>query len=442
MIEPIIRIKNMSVIYNKGKENEFRAADNTSMEIYPGEYIIFFGPSGCGKSTTLYTILGVLPPTEGVVMVKGENPYAYTAEELVHYQTSVIGIMYQAFYLIPSLTIADNVTLPLIFKGVHPSIRKKRAQELLDRFGVGKHGHKLPEALSGGQTQRVSVARAFVNDPEILLADEPVGNLDSISAGQVMDTLNTINQKDKKTIILVTHDAKYLPYAHRVIYIKDGRVVRIVPNPEKKQIARVDQQKNLITEMEQLVKVHPYLSPSELKVKSIINYLTQDFTFEQLQRLEDISKLMIDGKMNSENFHALLIKEFKDGGVGVKSGLAEVMTEKIGKILAQSKDIRRYRRRLERNNFFDTDKDLINKLVKYLMDEYGHAVTPTQKKRLKETIYNRVAGLKKMDEFLASLMAPLDQGGLGFDKEMANRLTQYFEKLLMQGLETEDKGGH
>lgn len=442
MIEPLIRIKNMSVIYNKGKENEFRAADNTSMEIYPGEYIIFFGPSGCGKSTTLYTILGVLPPTEGLVIVKGENPYAYTAEELVHYQTSVIGIMYQAFYLIPSLTIADNVTLPLIFKGVHPSIRKKRAQELLDRFGVGKHGHKLPDALSGGQTQRVSVARAFVNDPEILLADEPVGNLDSISAGQVMDTLNEINQKDKKTIILVTHDAKYLPYAHRVIYIKDGRVVRIVPNPEKKQIARVDQQKNLITEMEQLVKVHPYLSPSELKVKSIINYLTQDFTFEQLQRLEDISKQMIDGKMNAENFYALLIREFKDGGVGVKPGLAEVMTEKIDKILSQSKDIRRYRRRLERNNFFDTDKDLINKLVKDLIGECGQAVTLVQKKRLKETVYNRVAGLKKMDEFLDSLMTSVEEGGLGFDKDLANRLTQYFEKLLIQGLETEDKGGH
>jgi ABC-type lipoprotein export system ATPase subunit len=303
MAEPIIRIRNMSIIYNKGKDNEFRASDNINMEIYPGEYIIFFGPSGCGKSTTLYSILGILAPTAGEVLVKGENIYEYDANDMVRYQTEVIGIMYQAFYLIPSLTIADNVTLPMIFQGVHPAIRRKKAEELLERFGVGKHAHKLPDALSGGQIQRVSVARSFINDPEIILADEPVGNLDSVSADAVMNTLDEINRRDKKTIILVTHDAKYLPYAHRIIYIRDGRVVRIVPNPEKKQVARVDKQKSMVTEMEQLVKIHPYLSASELKVKSMINYLTQDLNFEQIMRLEDFSKSMIEGKVDEEKFY-------------------------------------------------------------------------------------------------------------------------------------------
>ncbi len=433
-------MKNMSVIYNKGKENEFRASDGLNLEIYPGEYIIFFGPSGCGKSTALYTILGVLTPTEGEILVKGENPYEYTPQELVHYQTSVIGIMYQAFYLIPSLTIADNVTLPLIFQGIHPNIRKKRAQELLDRFGVGSHGHKLPEALSGGQTQRVSVARAFVNDPEILLADEPVGNLDSISAGQVMDTLDEINRRDKKTIILVTHDAKYLPYAHRVIYIKDGRVVRIVPNPEKKQIARVDQQKTLVTEMEQLAKVHPYLSPSELKVKSIINFLTQGQTLEQLQRLEECAKLMIDGMMQREQFYQILIDDLEKGGIGLPPTVAEDMTDKICRVLDQSKDVRRYRRRLERNNFFDTDRALINKLAKDLVDECDCKLEPKIRTRLKDNIYNRVSGLSRPEDFYLRLVKSVEDDGLGFTKELAEKMATYFEKLLIQGLEAEDKG--
>lgn len=438
MIEPIIRIKNMSVIYNKGKDNEFRAADNTSMDIYPGEYIIFFGPSGCGKSTTLYTILGVLPPTEGTVIVKGENPYTYTADEMVHYQTMVIGIMYQAFYLISSLTIADNVTLPLIFKGIHPTERKKRAQELLDRFGIGKHGHKLPDALSGGQIQRVSVARAFVNDPEILLADEPVGNLDSKSADAVMDTLDGINRREKKTIILVTHDAKYLPYAHRVIHIKDGRVVRIVPNPEKEQIAHLDQQSSLVTEMEQLAKIHPYLSPSELKVKSLINYLTQDFNFEQISRLEEFVKLMIDGKIDGKSFDKLLTNKYKDGGVGIDPGLAKVMTKKIDKILAQAKDIRRYRRRMESNNFFESEEGLINKLVADLLSECEKKLNAKEKKAFKELVYRRISGLIKKNGFEEALSTSIDKGGMGFDRKLANRVTQYFEKLLIQGLQTQE----
>lgn len=440
MVEPIIKIKDVSIVYNIGKENEFHASDHVNMEIYPGEYIIFFGPSGCGKSTILYCVLGVLPPTSGQILVKGENPYAYSAAQMVRYQTKVIGIMYQAFYLIPSLTIMDNVTLPMIFEGVPPNERKVHGQELLNRFGIGQHGHKLPDALSGGQIQRVSVARAFINDPQIILADEPVGNLDSKSADQVMDTLDEINRVDKKTIILVTHDAKYLPYAHRVIYVKDGKVVRIVPNPEKKQIAPVDKQKTLVTEMEQLAKVHPYLSPSELKVKSMINYLTQEFTLEQLNGLEKYSKLMIDGKITREQFYELLTASYENNGLEIKPSVATKMAEKIDKVLTQAKDVGRYRRRLERNNFYGTENNLIVKLLGYVIEEFDLKLDSRLKKRLKEVIYDRISGLHKKEKFIKQLYLPVKDGGLGFEKEEANKITQYFEKLLIQGIETEGKG--
>lgn len=442
MLDPIIKIKDMSIIYNKGKENEFRASDNINADIYPGEYIIFFGPSGCGKSTVLYSVLGVLRPTAGHVIVKGEDIYSYDANQLVRYQTRTIGIMYQAFYLISSLTIADNVTLPMIFEGIHPTIRRKRALELLNRFGIGQHAYKLPEALSGGQMQRVSVARAFINDPEILLADEPVGNLDSISTEQVMSTLKRINDEDKKTILLVTHDAKHLPYAHRVIHIKDGHIARIVPNPEKTQIAKVDQQKNLITEMETLVKIHPYLTPSELKVKSIVNYLTQDVSFEQLQRLEDFSKLVIDGVIDSHKFLRLLVQDYKKGGLGLHHDVARNMTYKIDKILTESKDFRRYRRRMEENNFFDTDKDLLKKLVRHVESECPQRLKAEAQKNFNDLVYGRASGLIKKEEFHDTLIKSPARGGAGLGIDIADNLTIYFEKIIMQGLSTDEKAGH
>jgi len=437
MPEPIIKVKDMSIIYHRGHENEFRASDNVNMEIYPDEYIIFFGPSGCGKSTLLYSILGILPPTDGKVLVKGEDIYGYNAEQMVRFQTKIIGIMYQAFYLIPSLSIVDNVALPQIFEGVPPAQRRIRALELLKRFGIDRQADKLPEALSGGQIQRVSVARSLVNDPEIILADEPVGNLDSISADQVMNTLDEINQKDKKTIILVTHDAKYLPYAHRVIYMKDGKVVRVVPNPEKKQIAKVDRQKTLVTEFEQLAKIHPYLTPPELKVKSIINYLTQDLTFEQLDRLEKTTRLMLEGKINREKFYEIVEENYKTGGVGLGPARAKVMAERIERILKQAEDVRRYRRRQDQGMFYSKEDDLIKKLLKHVSDEYGKLVAPWQKRIIKEAIRSRISGLIKKEEFIKKIGDPQTDGGAGLSKKDTEFVTRYLEKLLFQGLEIE-----
>ena len=427
----------MSIVYNAGRENEFRGSDNISVDIYPDEYIILFGPSGCGKSTLLYSILGILPPTSGNVFIKGEDIYRYNSEQMVRFQTKVIGIMYQAFYLIPSITIADNVALPQIFEGIPPAQRRARAIELCKRFGIDKQVDKLPEALSGGQIQRVSVARSLVNDPEIILADEPVGNLDSISADQVMNTLDEINSKDKKTIILVTHDAKYLPYAHRVFYLKDGKLIRIVPNPEKEQIAKVDKQKMLVTEMEQLAKVHPYLSPAELKVKSIINYLTQDITFEQLERLEKFSKMMLDRKISRENFYLALETPYEKGGVGLSKSRAELMTNRIEKILNQSTDVRRYRRRQDKGNFLTDEDGLVSKLLQYILEEYGNELETTRRARLKEAIKTRISGLYKKQEFSDILGRSVEKGGVGFNKRTAYNLTRYIEKLLIQGLEAE-----
>ena len=197
MQKPIITTKDVDITYNAGKSNEYKALRNVSVDVYAREYVILFGPSGCGKSTLLYSMFGVLPPQSGKIYVKGDSVYDLSPMELVHFQRKTMGIMYQSFNIIASITVLDNFTLPLIFAGVSKVKREKKAWELLKRFGIDGVAHKVPTNLSGGQQQRVSVARSLVNDPEILIADEPVGNLDRISSEAVMNTLSDINSQDK-----------------------------------------------------------------------------------------------------------------------------------------------------------------------------------------------------------------------------------------------------
>jgi ABC-type lipoprotein export system ATPase subunit len=440
MPEPIIKLKDLEITYNLGKSNEYKATRGVSMEVFPGEFVAFFGPSGCGKSTIFYSILGILAPSAGELYVDGHNPYAYSPEEMVNFQTNTIGIIYQAFFLINSISVIDNVVLPQIFHGIPPGKRRKWALELLKRFDMDMHGEKFPDNLSGGQSQRVSVARSMVNNPKILLADEPTGNLDSVSTKQVMDSLEEINRVDKKTVVIITHNAAQLSYCHRVFYMKDGKLERVVPNPEKKQIAKVDKQKMLVTEMEKLSKIYPYDSPVRLKVKSLVNFLTQEYNFDQVLRLEEFVELMVERKICKDEFIGLLTKKFHEGGLGATLAEGRYMAERVEAILEQSEDIRRFRRRFMNNNFFSKEGSLLRRLTGYLEKEYQKKLEPVRKKRLRDLVYKRVASLIGREEFEGALRLSLNGGGLGFGRKQARHLTLYFEKMLTQGLETKGHG--
>ena len=151
MAKPLIVCRDLNITYNKGKSNEFKALQNVNTDIYEGEYIILFGPSGCGKSTLMYAIQGSLPPAEGTLLIRGDDVYSYPPAERVFFQRHVMGIIFQSFNLIGSLSVLDNVALPMIFCDANKSTRERRAQQLLDRFGVGQVSHKIPSMLSGGQ---------------------------------------------------------------------------------------------------------------------------------------------------------------------------------------------------------------------------------------------------------------------------------------------------
>lgn len=219
----LIEIKSLKKIYDKGKENEFHALDGIDLVIEKGDFISIMGVSGSGKST-LMNIIGCLDkPTSGLYMLDGQEIEKLSQGELVKIRRNKIGFIFQNFNLLPRMQAVKNVELPLVYKGVRPKERRKRAKKMLSEVGLEKKVRHKPSMLSGGEMQRVAIARALVNDPTILLADEPTGNLDTKSGNQVMELLKGLNKKGV-TIIVVTHDQKIADQTKRIVNIIDGKI--------------------------------------------------------------------------------------------------------------------------------------------------------------------------------------------------------------------------
>jgi putative ABC transport system ATP-binding protein len=218
----IIETHSLTKIYKTGKI-EFKALNNVSLKIKEGDFIALMGPSGSGK-TTLMNIIGCIDrPTSGDIFLEGQNLSTLHDSQLAEIRSKKIGFVFQTFNLIPNISALKNITLSMIFAEVPRSSRETIALELLKNLGLEKFTKNLPSELSGGQQQRVALGRALINNPSIILADEPTGNLDSSTGIQIMNLLSSIN-KEGKTIILVTHDASLKKYANRIITMKDGEI--------------------------------------------------------------------------------------------------------------------------------------------------------------------------------------------------------------------------
>jgi putative ABC transport system ATP-binding protein len=223
MSESLIDLKGVTRVFVTD-EVETHALAGIELTIDRGEYVSISGPSGCGKSTLL-AILGLLDsPSQGTYLLKGGPVQDLKMSERARIRNREIGFIFQAFNLIGDLTVYENVELPLTYRGMPGSERKKRAMDALDRVGMSHRMKHYPAQLSGGQQQRVAVARALAGDPSILLADEPTGNLDSANGEAVMELLGELNRAGS-TICVVTHDPRYAAHASRAIHLLDGRVV-------------------------------------------------------------------------------------------------------------------------------------------------------------------------------------------------------------------------
>ena len=219
----ILEVNHLSKTYGKG-DTMVKALDDVSFTVEQGEFVAIIGPSGSGKSTLLHILGGVDTPTSGSVIIGDEDISKLNETALAVFRRRQIGLVYQFYNLIPILTVEENLTLPLLLDGRKPD--KRQIDSLVNRLGLSKRLNHLPNQLSGGQQQRVSIGRALINNPALMLADEPTGNLDSENSKEIVSLLRQFNKELNQTVIIITHDEKIALSADRIISIEDGKITR------------------------------------------------------------------------------------------------------------------------------------------------------------------------------------------------------------------------
>jgi ABC-type lipoprotein export system ATPase subunit len=436
---PLIEIKNASVVYNEGSDNQVNALLGASLEIEPQEYIIIFGPSGCGKSTLLNVIAGLEKPTHGEAYIDSEDLNEMNADQLAKFHCVKIGMIFQAYNILPSLSVRDNIILPQMFLGANDrKNRRAKADKLLDKFGILAQANKAPSELSGGQQQRIGIARALINDQPIVLADEPVGNLDSKSAQNVLDILKELNEKDKKTIIMVTHNPEYLDCAHRVFYMKDGKIEREIVNkkhPNLKPKEKITPQEK---ELDLLMRSFPGFSEAQLhmlmipfKAKILSEYLLASEDVDQIQRLEELVRKRMLGKLAGYEFRMMLDRPIEKGGVGLDERTAINYSHEAEKILEGAKllqkNLKETASKLNLEEF-----DLKVKLIsRYLTRSFIKEIDERQKNRLEHLVKIRMTNEIGKEMFSKVLDKPFKEGGVGLDKRIVKKIVKDVEIILL-----------
>jgi putative ABC transport system ATP-binding protein len=430
-MEPIISIDKIQVIYNQGKSNESRALEKTSLKIYPKEYVIIFGPSGCGKSTLLYSIAGLQRLTTGDITISGKSLAKMTKREMLHLHQSGIGLIFQAFYLIPSLKVLDNVCLPRAFRGESASKRKKDGMETLKRYGILEQAEKYPSELSGGQKQRVAIARALINKPNIVLADEPVGNLDSESARNVLQILKDLNEVDEQTIIMVTHNPEHLAYADRIIYMRDGRVIKEEVNKEKRPIEAAKEfvpktEGSQETELNLLMNSFKSLLPQQVdmllvpfKAKQLLSHLLSELTDEQVSAAEGLLTKVLFQKIDTDEFGKRLDLPAEQGGENWNRTRAENLSGRIKRILDEVQKIK------------TESKDATASITTYLKKTLSLDLDEEISARLEEIVYLRIRNRIGQVQVQEQLNLPTSKGGIGLYKQTAEKISRELEILML-----------
>ncbi|WP_020617234.1 ABC transporter ATP-binding protein [Paenibacillus daejeonensis] len=230
----LVRVSKLNKIY-PGKVG-YRALTQIDLVIEKGEFVGIMGPSGSGKTTLLNMVSTIDRPTSGELRIGGEDPYALKREELAYFRRRRLGFVFQAFNLLETLTVRENIMLPMTLDGTDLTQMKKRTQELAERLGIEGILDKRTYEISGGQAQRTAIARALVHGPQLVLADEPTGNLDSKAARDVMELMSRMNREEEATMMLVTHDAMAASYCDRVVFIKDGRLYSEIHQGDNRQV--------------------------------------------------------------------------------------------------------------------------------------------------------------------------------------------------------------
>jgi putative ABC transport system ATP-binding protein len=330
MSDSIIQVHHLIKNFGEG-DSETKVLRGMDLTINPGEFVIVFGPSGSGKSTLLNIINGLELPTSGQIIVDGQDITSLDEDARARFHQDKIGMVFQAYNLISSLTVQQNITLPLVFSKRPHAEREAVARQLLADFELEYLADRLPSEISGGQQQRVGIMRALINQPPIIIADEPTGNLDSVATDSVMSLFTRLNKNYQNTLIVVTHDQSLFKYADRVIHILDGEVVKETVGhavkPRLHQVATVfEQALNNVKDL----KKRRYL---QLLASLLSKQQLSSFDQQELTATLTFIDQFVTGKLNLTEFYQKLDDPVSEGGAGLYRTTARHLAVNLSNIL-------------------------------------------------------------------------------------------------------------
>ncbi|MEK7479031.1 MAG: ABC transporter ATP-binding protein [Patescibacteria group bacterium] len=439
----IIQLEKVNFWYDRGKPAEVWALQNVSMDIRQGEYVAFFGPSGCGKTSLLYAISGIEQPQSGKVIVSEKDISHLSAVGLAKYRQDGIGIVFQGFNLLPSLTILGNVALPMAFLGVRPKEREKKAAMLLDRLAIKHLANRYPHELSGGQQQRVGIARALANDPPIIVADEPLGNLDSENANKVLEFLKELNEKDGRTIVMVTHEAWSLRDAGRIFFMKDGKILKSEEMHQRPQVAKsVTEhmfQEILASSPEGAGALSPAapssggaggtLPSSGIVAQTLSTILLRGYAPEEIQRFRKFLEERFANKLSTAQFRYKLDQSFREGGIGLWVQKAASLGAYVEKIISERHHIDSFYKHLENHPHSSLESE-VEELRVWLLEEYHGKIGAGERKNIDSLIEARIRSKITPETFRERLHVSTRKEGGGISFRGAQHASERIETIL------------
>ncbi len=426
----IIRLEDVNFYYNKGMQNEMHALTNINLEIKRGEFASFFGSSGCGKSTMLYMVSGIDQPHSGRVYVNNHDLTKFSAKQTAVYRQIGIGLIFQNFNLIPSLSVFDNIVLPMSFLGISKERRSQEAKKILQYLDISNLANRLPYELSGGQQQRVGIARALANDPPIILADEPTGNLDSANATRTMELLRDLNKNHGKTIILVTHEAWCLRYVDRIFYMKDGTVIK-TEEVKAEDMPTGETGKGID---EHIKVLNPAAGKLDILAESFSSLLLRGYSREELKRAEYFFKRRIKNELTYAKLIEELDRPFREGGLGLWKQKAKKIADAVEEIIEEDFEVSLIHDKLKKHPNAPLSEEIEN-IRRWLLEIYRGNLSPSQSDSMDECLGERLRGIISNDSFVKVLSLPKRIGGIGFPIPTALKISDRLDMLLTTNVE-------
>lgn len=428
MSDNLVELKSINLTYNAGAANAYQALFDINLEIKQGDFAIILGPSGCGKSSLLNIIAGLEDPQDGSAVINQKDILRLSEKEKVEYHRREIGMIFQSYNLIPTLNVLNNVALPQMFINVGKSKRDQKGLEILEKFGIKEQARKIPTELSGGQQQRIGIARAIVNDPRIILADEPVGNLDSVSSNNAMEILSNLN-KDGKTVIMVTHDPSHARWGNRIVHMKDGKITKVEIKDREGSTQEIeDRQKG--SGFDEIIDKLRGLSAEQIKflltpmqAEKLVEKITTMFSENEVKMMEAAVRDRLTGKIDAGALDRKFDEPPEAGGIGLDRRTAKHLANKIESVISIAK-------KAFENPNVNMRSEII---VDYIINDQSYAISPASRTSIVALLSLKLQNKINQEEFIKALDMPIKEKGAGLDKRVISEVTNIIDLIMIMG---------